>query len=68
MPVVILGVATLVVIAAGVHGAGRGGAWAIAAGLALGIPAGLAAGIGALVLYSAFKWLCAWGRKEIRGY
>jgi len=68
MPVVVIGVATFVVLGAGIHGAGQGGLFAILVGIAGGTLVGVASGFVVYILYSVLRALYIWAGKEVNGY
>jgi hypothetical protein len=68
VPVVVIGVATFVVLAAGIYSAGQGGIFHTIVGLAVGTPLGIGSGLVAYMLYWALKVIYNWARKELSGY
>jgi hypothetical protein len=67
VPVVVVGVATFVVLAAGIYGAGQGGIFHTIVGLAVGTPLGIGSGLAAYMSYWTLKVIYIWARKELYG-
>ena len=68
MPVVVTGVAALIVLGACIHAAGRGSVFDAVVGIAGGTPVGIASGVAVYILYSFLRVLYIWARQELNGH
>jgi hypothetical protein len=67
VPVVVIGFATLIVIGAGIFGAGQGGVIYTMVCMGCGLPAGIAGGLVVYISFWGLKWIFDWTLKEVKG-
>ncbi|HEV3205182.1 MAG TPA: hypothetical protein VGY77_12395, partial [Gemmataceae bacterium] len=68
VPVIVIGLATLIVIGAGIYGAGHGGMLYSILFMAIGLPAGIAGGLLVYISVWGLKWIFDWALKEVKGF